>query len=214
MASLIRTGNVGNTIVDQWGPQIIEMDKHQLMKFDEERLDENNQYVCVAVAKSPLYTGDAFRAARPVQLVDMESPQITDVAVNLNYENGVMNGIVSINFNKILYLSQNNKQYPLATMMNTGLITDADGKTYCGLGGKFPPMGNVEVNVTTVPSETSILSFNFKDVPGTNYTISLPIGLCNKWGYSAGAGTVKITYNKANDTFSYVVTPPAWQAKN
>lgn len=214
VASLIRTGNVGNTIVDQWGPQIIEMDKHQLIEFDEERLDENNQYVCVAVAKSPLYTGDAFRAARPVQLVDMESPQITDVAVNLNYENGVMNGIVSINFNKILYLSQNNKQYPLATMMNTGLITDADGKTYCGLGGKFPPMGNVEVNVTTVPSETSILSFNFKDVPGTNYTISLPIGLCNKWGYSAGAGTVKITYNKANDTFSYVVTPPAWQAKN
>ena len=50
--------------------------------------------------------------------------------------------------------------------------------------------------------EKNVLSFNFDKVPGSSFTISLPIGLCNKWGYSAGAGTVKITYNPSSPSTS------------
>ncbi len=220
VAAIIREGNLGDTIVDQWGPQTVEMKKHELMKFDKDRMDENNQYVCVAVAKSPLYEGDGFRAARPVQLVDTESPLITDVLVNLSYDatTGEMNGTVQIVFNKVLYLRvDDNSRYLLAKTMDFGPIKDPNDATkdsgYCGLGGRVIESNGVTVMVSKTLYQTNTLEFNFEKVKGTSYGISLPIGLCNRWGYNAGAGTVRVSINPQTGATSYTVTPSAWQAK-
>lgn len=61
--------------------------------------------------------------------------------------------------------------------------------------------------------QTNTLEFNFEKVKGTSYGISLPIGLCNRWGYNAGAGTVRVSINPQTGATSYTVTPSAWQAK-
>ncbi len=220
VASLIREGNIGNTIVDGWGPQTIEQDRHEVIKFDEERMDEDSSYICVAVAKSPLGSGDAFRAARPVQLVDTEWPLITDVAVNLNHTVDAatgadkVNGNVVVIFNKVLYLPLDNRNYPLALNMQLGKIT-SNGVDYCGLGGKFRPMNDgvsIQEDAVDKLAPTNTLIYTFEDVQNPNYTIPLPLGLCNRWGYSAGTGSIRLSYDRQNNTFSYTITPASWQA--
>ena len=59
---------------------------------------------------------------------------------------------------------------------------------------------------------TNTLIYTFEDVQNPNYTIPLPLGLCNRWGYSAGTGSIRLSYDRQNNTFSYTITPASWQA--
>ena len=223
IAQLIRDGNVGDTILETKGPITITarqqpsgaLSGSELLGFDENKMDEDAMYVCVAVARSSMGSGDAFRAAQPVQRIDKNPPQITSVAVNLTTEKDAATGKltttgkVTVNFDKVLYLPNGGTRYPLGHKASGTdfTVTGADGQTYTTLVGKIMglPTG-VGFEDQKVIREISSLVFEFTAATGNNWTLTMPNGLCNRWGYIFPAGaTVKVTYDEKNNNHTWAL---------
>lgn len=227
MEDTIRDANLSNQVIDWKGPIVIQAQEvngvlrgTKLFGFDEKKMDENGVYTCIAMANSTLGSSYSFRAAQPVQLVDDAAPRITVVNTNLNYDEATKttSGVVTIIFDKYLYLidTANQTLYPLAHKCDTGstsgdfIVKGADGRTYYTLTGRLSglPTG-VTLENKSVILETDSLTFIFKDVRNKSWGLGMPYGLCNKWGFPAPTGSVRITYNETTGEYSYTVTPPS-----
>lgn len=94
------------------------------------RMDEGNQYLFLAVAKSPLGSGYSFRANYPVMRTDALSPYVVDATCSWEFQNsstgqiiGLRGATVYIVFNENVYFNDNNSSVTVPKAIDRGPVT-------------------------------------------------------------------------------------------
>lgn len=197
IANGIRSGSIeGNALVGGWGPRTLDRNgSDNAMKFT--LPDEDAVYICVAVARSPQGGEDAFRAARPVQIIDKVGPKVVDVSLMLELKDGRIQGEVTVIYDKYLYRIFDSVAYPLTQDASFGAPTESsDG--YCGLNGVLDSSQFYKVVGTEdgVYGRTDRVRLEVSMPIGGSFTIGR--GLYNKSSVAATAVVITISCSNPN----------------
>ena len=228
VAAFIRgSNNDPATVVDTWHNANVEMNRDELLSF--KNMTPGTWYVFIAVAKSPLGSGDAFRAVRPVQLMDQQNPQITSVGGVYYTSSGALRGKLVVVFDEPLYLSILDAglqvRRPLAVVTGKKRIPDnaiGSAVEYWGVDGRFTFTDtNIKLETETIsgtakPSMTDRFVFDFSAGVRNGAQITFPTGLCDQWGNGANnqaACTLTIRYDTTKEEFVYTISPSVWDGR-
>lgn len=193
-----------------------------LFGYNRALMEDNEQYISVAVAASIDGSADAFRAAYYIEKRDTDYPKINSVSAGFQTSGSgdavkISSGFIQINFHKTLYFRANSRDfYRLAHITGTTLPSGVTAGTgpgqvkynnytwqkvdYIGLTN---PGNGAELASLTPVAEVSYLRFNITDVPKpsvgnlTSWEVTLPVNLCNWNGANMpNSGiTIRVTFN-------------------
>ena len=225
---LISGGGVGELVKANWGPSEISVRGGATtgsagMTYASTNLRENVDYVCLGMASIPDAQGNspdasyAFRANFPIQLMNDQAPKILSVGTDLSYDSATnkVTGEIVIVFDRELYREPSG--YPRlpvtqssANAMNGTTVNN--GGTHYGLGGALNTGSGVTIQNDTAVGNTNSIYLTVNKAGTSDITITFPNVLCNRWGTPITAGTVTVSYDKDNDTFSYRISPAGLRA--
>lgn len=187
------------------------------------------RYCFLAVGKSEMGSGDAFRAIRPVFLRDGAAPQVLNVSLIPDYYPGsptaTFEGTLTIQFNEDIYYLDNDGKKTRPVLPLNDVTNNSD--THVSLAFACTPQPGIDIiqpaNVsTTNPVPTNI--FDFKITRGKNgATISFKNNLCDAASNTRATPlNIKIVYEPVMDPAdptkvknympTVVITPADWDA--
>ncbi len=210
----IETTATGDLVKGYWGPENIEVEENETsgkvsMNFDNFKLQENVNYICIAYAGSTTISVEscAFRATYPIQVINDKKPSIQNVGLGLNDpKDGKTSGIIQIDFDQDLYrviAGEGSKLYPVAHFMGQSPTT-VDGD-YASLAGCVTCAATgVDIEEQKPYSTISTITLTVKDCTLTRIPITIR-GLYNKWGTPIGTISINISYDVKNG-WTYTMT--------
>ncbi len=202
----------------------------------------SNYYTFIAVGRSTMGSGDAFRAARPVFLRDTEAPIVTEVIANLRPQIKVdangnpildannqeiqlnkVEGYITLVFSEPLYAREKSSSVDQTTIPVDNCIRgnhsgDTDWK---GIGDMVTTTGNSGVTVAGDADHKggaiSAIDLDVKNAQN-GAGISFSTNLCDEAGNNRESTplTVTVTVKKNKDggyDVGYTLTP-AWDGRN
>ena len=193
-----------------------------------------NNYTFIAVGKSPMGSGDAFRATHSVHLDDTTQPKVDvnfssiEVLPSNFDENGViLDGLITLSFTEPLWARPSADKAPIpvdnCAMGATG--HSAAANDYMGIGYMVTSSGAIQVvgddkhDATTVGATAPISTVQLKvQNVGNGFTINFRNTLCDADGNGAGTTlSVKIIVTKtgSGDNVSYsasIDVPKEWKS--
>jgi len=228
MAEFIRTSSTladGSTITGGGSGTVVGGRTFQI-DCSQMNMKENVEYVLAVVGRSPMGSGDAFRANHPIMLNDNMPPQITNVANSLRYQpaNETISGDFTLIFSEPLYyLDQTTSPARLFTVDTAPAITSGrlDGfvsvdKSVDRSGPQYniaPVMSQDRVN-----SPTNALTLHCDNIEPNNYIVFLNLSDRNN-NVGSGRLTVQIVLvtnrdEDGNVTYTCdVIIPQEWDAR-
>lgn len=174
---------------------------------------DGNYYTFLAVGKSALGSGDAFRAVRPVQTADTKPPMISSAIIAVKEWDGnkIKEGTISLVFTEGLY-SNTQTSTEQKTLPVDGcklLASDHDATTHAALGSIITTTQNSGVTVhyetshTTAASKApiSVIELDVANVQN-GFGISFASTVCDKDGNGLNRTplTVTVQVNKKAGT--------------
>lgn len=188
-------------------------------------------YTFVAVGRSTLGSGDAFRAITPVLLPDTDLPMVDACSTSIGSElfdnvaaayNGTYSGTVTVNFNKAIYLleqSAGTQKFTPVYLTDIGAAVAAGGvsingvTTYSATGIKANIIPNAAADNLS-PCES--VTFTFTGIKAGS-TISFRSTLCDQYGNNHKNAALVLTLtlpdrpNVNNQLYRpYFTVTPAW----
>lgn len=228
VAGLIRSQEVsGTTVVMTGSKRVTEAGNGGVAnRIPCTGMQDRTFYTFLAVGKSVLGSGDAFRAVRPVQKADTEPPMITSaiIAVTKWAEDGkgnklpqIAEGTISIVFSEGLYSNTQSgteqKTLPIdgcrVATSGTGVHDTEAAKKYAALSGIITTSSNSGVKVRYEKSHStaaakapiSVIELNVANVQ-SGFGISFDGSVCDKEknGLDRSPLTVKVQITKVPGT--------------
>ncbi len=194
----------------------------------------SNYYTFIAVGRSTMGSGDAFRAARPVFLRDTEAPIVTEVIANLRPQIKVdannqeiqlnkVEGYITLVFSEPLYAREKSSSVDQTTIPVDNCIRgNHSGDTaWKGIGDMVTTTGNSGVTVAGDADHKggaiSAIDLDVKNAQN-GAGISFSTNLCDEAGNNRESTplTVTVTVKKNKDggyDVGYTLTP-AWDGRN
>ncbi len=225
---LISGGGVGELVKANWGPREIPVRGGATtgsggMTYASDNLRENVDYVCLAMASITDAQGNspdasfAFRANFPIQLMNDQAPKILSVGTDLAYDETTkrITGQIVLVFDRELYREPSGYHRLPVTQSSQSAMNGATvngGGTHYGLGGALNGGTGVTIHDSTAVGNTNSIYLDVDKANTSDITISIPNVLCNRWGTPVTAGTVTVSYDKDNDSFSYRINPAGLRA--
>lgn len=194
-------------------------------------LSDGAQYVFLAVGKSTLGSGDAFRAILPVSKVDSEAPKIINVGSNLIVtEDGLLEGEVTLNFDETLYYNDTSTSPATTRRVDLGaLLVEDRNKEYISVVN-LKSSSSSTVSLVTDPNgmpaqnqSTEVIVIKVAEGTRSGSSISFKTNLCDQFS-NVRPQPLVVTFNIIEETVGegetattikkpeVTIKPSAWDA--
>ena len=201
-------------------------------------MSAGTQYAFLAVGRSILGSGDAFRAIYPVTLVDNEAPKIIAINDTLTMigdgdSANSCEGSISLTFNEYLYSYDDSTQPPARDAIDRGPINDTGrNEGYISIGSLLQSSKNLNIHTSDGETNktTTVVDIDVTNATNGSYITFRPT-LCDQFSNMRNTPltvTVKIVNvreetgeydDKGNPKYRWVKTPTvtvtnSWDARD
>ena len=180
-------------------------------------LDKSAQYAFLAVGRSPLGSGDAFRATYYITVVDQEAPLVTGITPSIIAVGNLAKGDLTLQFDEPLYFrsssgdAQDTKGVDLGSVQAPGRLDD-----FISVQNTFNSSSAARFTVYTddrlVNQNTQTVRVEFEAIPDGTYGFSFLGSLCDRNGNTRAPLNIRITIstNAAGGKEMTYTIPKEW----